>query len=276
MVSELKRFLGSAFRRELRENLSAFSASCVGASHIKEEKPCQDYSLCWTDGKLAIAAVADGHGADVHFRSDRGARFAAETALHCIKEFIMLKNAPLSEPAALLTALEKSIIAGWQERIACDIKAYPVEGDVLSPYGTTLLAAAFTPHYWFAIHIGDGKCVVIDRDKEVTQPVPWDERCFLNRTTSLCDEDAGSLFRHYYSETLPRAVFLGSDGIDDSFPVNENEKHLARFCLSVYDNFVREGLKNGETQLRAMLPLFTKKGSGDDVSIAGIIRNTKL
>jgi len=273
MVGELKRFFGSAFRRRNTENLSAFSASCIGASHIKEKKPCQDYSLRWTDGKSAIAAVADGHGADVHFRSDRGSRFAAETALHCIRAFIMLKNAPLSEPPALLSALEKSIIAGWQEQIACDVKADPIEGDVLEPYGTTLLAAALTPHYWFAIQIGDGKCVVINRDNGVSQPVPWDERCFLNRTTSLCDEDVGSLFRHFYRETPPRAVFLGSDGIDDSFPVNENEKHLARFYRSIFDNFVREGLKNGEIQLREMLPLFTQKGSGDDVSIAGIIRN---
>ena len=258
--------------------LSVFSASCIGASHIHEEKPCQDYSLCRAEGKTAIAAVADGHGADVHFRSDRGARFAAETAMRCIGEFVTIKNAPLSDPSALLSALEKSIIAAWHEKIACDVKTDPLEGvsngvGILEPYGTTLIAAAITEHYWFAIHIGDGKCVVINEDNEASQPVPWDERCFLTRTTSLCDEDAGSLFRHYYSETLPLAVFLGSDGIDDSFPVNENEKHLAHLYLNIYENFIKEGLKNGEAQLREMLPRLTQKGSGDDVSIAGIIRN---
>jgi len=276
MVSEIKRFFDSTFRRGYGERLSAFNASCIGASHTKEEKPCQDYSLCRADGKTAIAAVADGHGSDVHYRSDRGARFAAETALHCIREFITLKTSPICEPTALLNTLEKSIIAEWHERVACDVKANPIEGNVLNPYGTTLIAAALTSHYWFAIQIGDGKCVVINRDKEVIQPIPWDERCFLNRTTSLCDEEAASLFRHFYSETLPIAIFLGSDGIDDSFPVNENEKHLARFYQNVFDNFVKEGLKNGEIQLREMLPRFTQKGSGDDVSIAGIFRNLKL
>jgi len=274
MVGEIKRFFDSAFRR-YGERLSAFNATCIGASHIKAKKICQDYSLCWTDGKSAIAAVADGHGADEHYRSDRGSRFAAETALHCIKEFITQKTAPLCEPNALINTLEKSIITEWQKIVACDVKANPIEGDVLAPYGTTLIAAAITPYYWLAIQIGDGKCVVFNKNKEAIQPVPWDERCFLNRTTSLCDEEAVSLFRHYYSETLPTAIFLGSDGIDDSFPINENEKHLASFYQSVYDNFAKEGLKNGEIQLRKMLPRLTQKGSGDDVSIAGIIRNIK-
>jgi len=254
---------------------SAFNATSIGASHIKENKSCQDYSLCWTDGKTAIAAIADGHGADVHFRSDRGSRFAVEASIQCIKEFILQHNFALPNPTVLLCALEKSIIAEWHEKVADDVRGDAIDGDSFSPYGTTLMAAALTPLYWFAIQIGDGKCVAFGMDSFISQPVPWDERCFLNRTTSLCDGDAGSLFRHFYSETLPRAVFLGSDGIDDSFPVNENEKHLARFYLSIYDNFVREGLKNGETQLREMLPLFTQKGSGDDVSVAGIIRNIK-
>ena len=257
--------------------LSIFSASCIGASHIHEGKPCQDYSLCRAEGKTAIASVADGHGADIYFRSGRGARFAAETALRCIGEFVKVKTSPLRDPYALLSALEKSIVAAWHERIVRDIKTDPFEaaanGGILEPYGTTLIAAAITEHYWFAIHIGDGKCVVINEDNEASQPVPWDERCFLTQTTSLCDEDALSLFRHYYSETLPLAVFLGSDGIDDSFPVNENEKHLARFYLNIYENFVKEGIKNGEIQLREMLPRLTQRGSGDDVSIAGIIRD---
>jgi len=254
---------------------SAFSATSTGASHIKTNKPCQDYSLCWTTGKIAIAALADGHGADVHFRSDRGSRFAAEAAIQCLKEFVLQNKRALPDPATLLSALEKSIIAAWYEKIADDMRGDAIDGDAFIPYGTTLLAAAATERYWFAIQIGDGKCVVFNADNSITQPVPWDDRCFLCRTTSLCDEDAAGLFRHFYGETLPLAIFLGSDGIDDSFPVKDNEEHLARFYLEVYRNFVKEGLRKGSSQLREMLPLLTQKGSGDDVSIAGIIRNIK-
>jgi len=270
MVININRFFTNVFRE-----VSAFNASCIGASHIKEERPCQDYSLCWTDGKSAIAAVADGHGAEVHFRSDRGSRFASEAAIQCLKEFVLQNKHALPNPEILLSGLEKSIIAAWYEKIADDIRGDAIDGDSFDPYGTTLLAAAATEHYWFAFQIGDGKCVVIDKDKDVTQPVPWDKRCFLNRTTSLCDEEATRLFRHFYSETLPLAIFLGSDGIDDSFPIKNNEEHLARFYMEVYKNFVKEGLKKGSSQLSEMLPLLTQKGSGDDVSIAGIIRNIK-
>ncbi|MCL2042508.1 MAG: protein phosphatase 2C domain-containing protein [Treponema sp.] len=251
---------------------SAFNVSCIGASHLKTNKPCQDYSACWNSGAMAIIAVADGHGAEIHSRSERGARFAVETAIECIRELLMLKDSLLPNPSEALCTLEKSIIASWQEKVADDIRGDPIAGDAVNHYGTTLLAAAVTQSYWFAIQIGDGKCVVINKNNRFSQPVPWDERCFLNRTTSICDENACDLFRHFYSEHIPAAIFIGSDGIDDSFPINENEKHLSRFYWKVFRNFIVEGNDKGREQLQEILPLFTQKGSGDDVSIAGIIR----
>jgi hypothetical protein len=224
-------------------------------------------------GKTAIAVVADGHGAEEHFRSDRGSRFAVEAALQCIRKFTAIENNVLPDPSASIKTLEKSIIAAWHKKVADDVKSDKIDGDIFSPYGTTLIAAAITIHYCLAIQIGDGKCVFIDKNHMALQPIPWDDRCFLNRTTSLCDDDSLSLFRHFYSEVLPLAVFMGSDGIDDSFPVRGNEEHLAGFYQKIYKNFIREGIKKGEKELREMLPLFTQKGSGDDVSIAGTIRS---
>ena len=261
----------------VEKEVFAFSSTCIGASHLKTETPCQDFSSHWNFKKTAIIAVADGHGSDDHYRSDRGSRFAVEAAMHCIKELIYINKKEIKKPDIALESLEKSIIALWYEKIAENIRGDPIDKclvpeEAFTPYGTTLLAAAITGHYWFALQIGDGKCVCFDTDGSASQPVPWDEKCFLNRTTSLCDENAKSLFRHFYSGSLPTAIFIGSDGVDDSFPINKNEEHLARFYKSVYNNFVNEGRQNGEIQLRDMLPLLTKKGSGDDVSIAGLIR----
>ena len=185
----------------------------------------------------------------------------------------MVKSNGLTNSDAALQSFEKSVIAAWYEKINNDVRNDPIKGDMFTPYGTTLLAAAITEFYWFAIQIGDGKCFIINRDGCVSHPVPWDERCFLNRTTSLCDNEANNNFRHYYSEILPAAIFLGSDGIDDSFPVNNNNEHLTLFYKNIYENFISEGLHKGETQLREMLPLLTQKGSGDDISIAGIINS---
>ena len=254
----------------------SFNTTCIGASHVKEKKPCQDFSASISNPKYAIAAVADGHGGEEYFRSARGARFAVESAMSCIEEFLLTNDNLLNNVDEALKALEASILISWHEKILNDIKKNSVKieqkcRDFFSPYGTTMIAAAFTRFNWFAIQIGDGKCVVINNDKSVSQPIPWDERCLLNQTTSLCNEEAGGNFRHFYSKEKPLAVFLGSDGIDDSFPVNKNEEYLASFYQGIYNNFEKESFKKGAKQLHKMLPFFTKKGSGDDVSIAGII-----
>ena len=110
--------------------ISAFSATGIGASHLKIGKPCQDYSAYLISGKGAIAAVADGHGGESYFRSDRGAQFVVETAIKCIEEFIAVKNHPLHDPYALLSTLEKSIIAAWHEKITEDVIKDPTDTDI--------------------------------------------------------------------------------------------------------------------------------------------------
>jgi len=258
-----------------------FNITCIGYSHLKENKTGQDFSGVWASGKNAIAAVADGHGGDSYYRSDRGAQFAVEAALECIKEYLNINTTPFINHSKSLLVLEKSIIALWHKKVEDDVKnnsIEPIKGDIFTPYGTTLIAAAVTEHYWFAIQIGDGKCVVLD-DETISQPIPWDEKCFLNQTTSLCDDDAISQFRHYYDENLPGFIFLGTDGIDDSFPIKENEKYLGKFYLNVCEtlfidnskNFLTEDLMLWRDQLDEMLYKLSKKGSGDDISIAGII-----
>lgn len=89
-------------------------------------------------------------------------------------------------------------------------------------YGCTLMAYVQTPTYWFAFQLGDGKLVTMHKIKEILeckQPVPWDERCFLNKTTSICDSHALDEFRYCYQGdgSFPIAAFLGSDGLDDTY-----------------------------------------------------------
>jgi len=62
--------------------------------------------------------------------------------------------------------------------------------------------------YWFALHIRYGKLVVFDTAGAAYEPIPDDEHCFLNATTSICDEDALERCRGYFSRDLPTAVFL--------------------------------------------------------------------
>ena len=137
-------------------------------------------------------------------------------------------------------------------------------------YGCTLMAYVQTPNYWFAFQIGDGKCVSLTKshDKlECTKPIPWDERCFLNKTTSLCDSQAIDGFRYCYQGdgNFPIAVFLGSDGIDDTYG---DEEGLYNFYIELYKLILQKGAKEGKRELKKSLPIISKHGSKDDMSIA--------
>lgn len=70
--------------------LITFDVTCMGASHVKNNKPCQDYSLSWhsDDNRVQVAIVCDGHGGDTYVRSDRGSRLAAEIALRNIRNAV--------------------------------------------------------------------------------------------------------------------------------------------------------------------------------------------
>ena len=141
-------------------------------------------------------------------------------------------------------------------------------------YGCTLIAYARTPDYWFAFQIGDGKCIFFDiEDKQVkiTQPIPWDEKCFLNKTTSICDSHALSEFRYCYQGDghFPEAMFVGSDGIDDSYGENINDFYIQLFkMLSDKDKAQRE--------LSKSLPIISQHGSQDDMSVASVYNEDGL
>lgn len=145
-------------------------------------------------------------------------------------------------------------------------------------YGCTLMAYVQTPAYWFAFHLGDGKCVsmrIADNQLVCEQPIPWDEKCFLNKTTSLCDSNAIEEFRYCYQGDgeFPRAVFLGSDGIDDSYGDGEI---LNNFYIQLFKLIIRRGNESAEKELKKSLPIISQKGSKDDMSVACVYDDSAL
>ncbi len=273
--------------------LQAFHLSVQGASHIKKNKECQDYALSYADEHCAIAIVCDGHGGDDYVRSAVGSRLACAITQLTIKSFVKeiskegrRKEIFNAHPENGIRTLQKNIIAKWNAAVLAHQKKNPFTEDeiaVLSErakkryeekkelesfYGTTLIAVACTPDFWFGLHIGDGKCVAVNPKGEFLRPIPWDERCFLNATTSLCDEDALERFRYFYSPKLPRAVFVGSDGVDDSF---QNDEQLNQLYATVLYSFANNYWEEAKKELQDYLPQLSKKGSGDDVSIAAIL-----
>jgi hypothetical protein len=278
-----------------RKPAFTFAASAQGERHKKRGQPCEDFALHYRDDKRSFAIVSDGHGNDMYFRSGRGARFACESATECLNSFTSELFAGHSRrgtsglkdfyPAfdALLPGLCVSIHEAWKRRALDDWKNDPPDFDALRfdravydeniyiAYGCTLIALAATEAYWFGVQIGDGKCVVLEDGGGFSEPIPWDEACQFNVTTSLCEENAPELFRFFASAGLPEALFIGTDGVDTSFPLEENGAKIARVYRIILDNFKDAGFETGLKQMEDFLPVLTERGSGDDVSIAGIL-----
>lgn len=264
----------------------------IGASHIKRGTVCQDSSLSCELPDRRISVVCDGHGGSDYFRSDRGSRFAAEAFTECMKDpdviSVLSAAATQKQQSIRIEQPIKSIIARWNKLVERDINEHPFSEDELSnisgkaqrryetgerlqsAYGTTLIGVIMTENFWLGLQIGDGKCVAVSKDGEFTQPIPWDEQCFLNVTTSICDENAAKEFRFCFERTLPSAVFIGSDGIDDCFATDERLYDFYRLTLR---SFAQTNDQTAVSQLKDYLPTLSERGSGDDMSV-GIIVNT--
>jgi hypothetical protein len=100
-------------------------------------------------------------------------------------------------------------------------------------YGTTLVAGVLLPQAVVLLQQGDGCCVVADEGGRFYAPIPEDERCVGNMTSSLCDEDAAARMRRgVYSRKrmVPLACFVGTDGVDKSL---FGEEALFDFCAEL-------------------------------------------
>ena len=296
--------------------IESYSFSCQGESHKADNKPCQDASLSAVfDDRLAIAIVCDGHGGERYFRSDVGSRMATEVICESVKTFVenvdktLFIGKPFIAEEAITSEeivkkqtpvdiafrqLFSSIIYQWNQKIAehaantamSEWEQEHVPQKYLDElktsetfeklYGCTLMVYVQTPDYWFAFHLGDGKCVSFHQEGDLWQmPIPWDERCFLNKTTSLCDSNAINEFRYCYEGDgkYPMAVFLGSDGMDDSFGEDPN---LVNFYIQVVKMLVTEGREATVKSIESDLPQLSKIGSKDDMSVAFIYNIDEL
>lgn len=282
----------------MNDNIFAFSATETGYNHTRINKVCEDASDFYDDEKMHICVVADGHGSDNYPRTEFGSKFAVDAAIKNVIEFVNTaeKSQVINDAEnnfERMNQLAKSILRSWYESVEEDYNKKPFtekelekvsdkyknrylsenieERKVEKAYGCTLIIYVITDDYSFGMQIGDGKCVLIDENGQFLEPIPWDDDCQLNVTTSICDDDAIDEFRFYISDKMPTAVFIGSDGIDDSYA---NEEELYALYRSILKIFIEHGDEVGKSEIREYLPVLTKRGSGDDVSM-GLIINQK-
>lgn len=280
-------------------NYNVFHSTCRGDSHLESLLPCQDSSYSESvleNGLCDLLVVSDGHGSKEFFRSDRGARLAVEAAVPAVLRFVSGFDPGNGCPAlvsrgidgvtdcesedftpggdpneAAFRHLARFILARWHEAVTADWNADPPQEGESDPdqppvraYGCTLLVAFRTVDWWAAIQLGDGKILAFWPDGSWSEPVPWDSECFLNNTTSLCSHREDR-FRYCYGTQAPPALFLGSDGMDDSFRLTSD---LARFYGSVIVRLGSVDFGTVGSELAGYLPELSRKGSRDDMSVA--------
>ncbi|MBQ7543718.1 MAG: protein phosphatase 2C domain-containing protein [Synergistaceae bacterium] len=283
-----------------------FSETVRGSLHEKRKIVCEDASdhFASTDGKYFIAAVADGHGAESCFRSSTGSKLAVSSALECLQKFAeaVLESeekeqkfyddifSALREQKTVLRQLTDRITALWADNVLKDCQKNPLppeyaaESQKLHAYGTTLIAALRLPSCLVMIHQGDGRCEVIYSDGSTDQPVPWDERCEANITTSMCDVDAAESFRTCALDLRSRSVtacYMFTDGVEDAYrdtyEAIDGEHSLMggvhTFSKYLTCRLVEQGTEGLERFLSEFSAkgLYSPGGSGDDVSVAGIV-----
>lgn len=266
--------------------MKGFNISIQGFSHISKGLVCQDSSGFYCNDDISIAVVADGHGSHKHFRSDIGSKMAVQIAINSVKDFIKDKTsfneAIKNNSNKVLTRIESNIVYNWNNSVnehynnnpVCEEETAEISKDELSKisiesmYGSTLIVAAMTNQYWFGMQIGDGSCVSLYQNGETKLQIPSDDRLIANLTTSLCDCDAIHNFRHYYSDNIPIALLVSTDGLSSSFFDENTFLTFNRRIISQMTNydFALESLKQH-------LYKRSKEGSYDDISISAIYKN---
>lgn len=254
-----------------------FSSSVPGSSHTAAGKECQDCSLCYSDPitGLTVAIVSDGHGGEAYTHSARGASFACDCTLEVIKECLLCDS---FDPQSISWRMFfTALYARWRNAVETDMVANDDPSVTVMAYGCTLMCyMSLVPPddpqqvFWAAFQIGDGRCCFLDQAGKWHQPIPWDDRCFLNYTTSLCDYAPIPEFRYCCGsfEDMPVGVFLGSDGIDGTFGC---EDLLYNFYQHLYDEVLSVGATLVAKQLPTILSHYSKVGSHDDMSVAAVI-----
>lgn len=274
-------------------NYKAFNIHERGYSHLTSGLPRQDNSYSVSCDEYAIAVIADGHGSPQYFRSDRGSAFAVEVCSNLLINLITRKKDARKNASNLKSFIKRD----WDKMIQRDFDSDPftqTELDYLASkinsedepkrkskmiqyfdsfqsgtkvqkaYGSTLIAVASCDDYMVGVHIGDGTCVAFYEDGTYDQPIPSDQNNMANTTGSLCNDNPGC--RVYFFDKKPLAVFVASDGLDDSFGQGEQ---LYNFYRQVCINFAVHGEEYVDI-LQSKLAEISKRGSKDDMSIAGI------
>ena len=260
-------------------------ASVRGAAHVHFNIPNQDAAK-WFVGPQQRSfgvAVADGHGAAVHSRSDRGAQFAVSIAIAELRAVMDSDSVPAGRAA---TTPHKRILDRWRQDVQADLTNSPLTEaeagalaahglDAISAYGATLLAACISQDFGLAIQLGDGTTYLVDSDGKVVTALKPPELPGES-TYSLCMPDALDVIqaRSFDTAELSRlaAIVISTDGYNKSF---RDDDVAAAQIKTMTDRLRWDNAGLMSRELEDWLQRVSEAGSGDDISLVVAARRTR-
>jgi hypothetical protein len=275
-------------------------ATVRGANHVRGARPNQD-AIAWLApddaGAPLILAVADGHGAPLHFRSHLGSRFAVRTTIAVLSRFARSQpanNDPTMLDQSAVRKLAKELVHTWKARVANDLARRPIsewelkeiseqapaksvehlEEDPAIAYGSTIIAGLFTQTHILYLQLGDGDILLLEEQGvPYRPPLPDDPLLLGNQTTSLCSPEAWRHVRTFVQPVhtgAPKCVMLSTDGYANSFV---DAQGLSQALLDLCSVSHTHGLLELALSLPDWLRSTSAQGSGDDITVGLAFRN---
>lgn len=180
-------------------------ASAIGASHVRESLPCQDFAACEhvqspAGDQTLIAAVADGAGSATH--SHAGARLACTSFLDFGR--------------AVGEQMREQDTKQWLRNLRAQIEELAdALGCLPRDLRCTFLGALIGRHYSCFVQVGDGVIVIAPAEEpEEYQWMFWPEQGeYANTTFFATDEDAPQHLRFASLPSQGVCLAMMSDGL---------------------------------------------------------------
>ena len=249
-----------------------FEARRIGLGHLGKKMPCQDACLYAEHAHGFVVMAADGVSACP--RSDLGSKIACESVAHLVAECGRTEADEEKFVQELCSdAFFQKVRAEWLRRITEDWKQNPTEGNVTIPrlYGTTLMFAAATEHWWVVRNIGDGQILLFNRQD--FQRIRLTEKDSPAPRGLMYD----TYLEHVQTGVFPRdqfpGVLLTTDGMADQMAkIGPDSWHIWALQLQKrfaeynepYLPFVYEGIIAGEERRP---DLSRQRNASDDCTV---------
>ena len=259
-----------------------FSKTCIGYSHQKNNKPCQDYSASYKDNERTIITCCDGHGGSQYVRSKTGSKLASEAVINVFKT---IDNSFFKKfkKENIIERIKLSVLCEYNKLIEREIANKPIrkkemEGlkeeqiDTLrfnpaKAYGTTLSGAMLFKKKLIVISIGDTETLGVKKG-ELIKIFDNSNDPAGNVTYSMCQEDAFKYLRVAIMNSKDLdAIFLCTDGM--SSPYQSYDNFTKSFLRPTIRNILLS--KSFASIEKDVDKVALELGVGDDVSLSFII-----